>query len=90
MGGHVQVTQVRKILEGLGLEIASSDEARKILSLKAATRSHSSPDACYASSRRLARSHSEEESAHLLKYGASAVVMAEHEIAKAMIAGLKP
>jgi uncharacterized protein (DUF849 family) len=29
-----QVTQVRKILEGLGLEIASSDEAREILSLK--------------------------------------------------------
>src|SRR5450631_1801160 len=29
-----QVTNVRKILEGLGLEIASSDEAREILSLK--------------------------------------------------------
>jgi uncharacterized protein (DUF849 family) len=29
-----QVTQVRKILEGLGLEIASSNEAREILSLK--------------------------------------------------------
>jgi len=29
-----QVTIVRKILEGLGLEIASSDEAREILSLK--------------------------------------------------------
>ena len=29
-----QVTQVRKILEGLGLEVASSDEAREILSLK--------------------------------------------------------
>ena len=29
-----QVTQVRKILEGLGLEIASPDEAREILSLK--------------------------------------------------------
>ena len=26
-----QVTQVRKIIEGLGLEIASSDEAREIL-----------------------------------------------------------
>jgi CPA2 family monovalent cation:H+ antiporter-2 len=38
----------------------------------------------------IARSHSEEETAHLLKHGASAVVMAEHEIAKAMIAGLKP
>jgi uncharacterized protein (DUF849 family) len=29
-----QVTNVRKILEGLGLEVASSDEAREILSLK--------------------------------------------------------
>jgi uncharacterized protein (DUF849 family) len=29
-----QVTQVRKILEGLGLEIATSDEAREILALK--------------------------------------------------------
>jgi uncharacterized protein (DUF849 family) len=29
-----QVTQVRKIVEGLGLEIASSDEAREILQLK--------------------------------------------------------
>jgi uncharacterized protein (DUF849 family) len=29
-----QVTKVRQILEGLGLEIASSDEAREILSLK--------------------------------------------------------
>jgi uncharacterized protein (DUF849 family) len=29
-----QVTQVRKIIEGLGLEIASPDEAREILSLK--------------------------------------------------------
>ena len=29
-----QVTQVRKILEGLGLEIASPDEARAILGLK--------------------------------------------------------
>jgi uncharacterized protein (DUF849 family) len=29
-----QVTQARKILEGLGLEIASPDEAREILSLK--------------------------------------------------------
>jgi uncharacterized protein (DUF849 family) len=29
-----QVTQVRKILEGLGLEIASPDDAREILSLK--------------------------------------------------------
>jgi uncharacterized protein (DUF849 family) len=29
-----QVTQVRKILEGLGLDIAGPDEAREILSLK--------------------------------------------------------
>jgi uncharacterized protein (DUF849 family) len=29
-----QVTQVRKIIEGLGLEIASPDEAREILKLK--------------------------------------------------------
>ena len=29
-----QVTQARKILEGLGLEIATPDEAREILSLK--------------------------------------------------------
>ena len=29
-----QVTQARKILEGLGLEIANPDEAREILSLK--------------------------------------------------------
>ncbi len=29
-----QVTMVRKIIEGLGLEIASPDEAREILSLK--------------------------------------------------------
>ena len=29
-----QVTQVRKIVEGLGLEIASPDEAREILALK--------------------------------------------------------
>ena len=29
-----QVTQIRKIIEGLGLEIASPDEAREILQLK--------------------------------------------------------
>ena len=29
-----QVTQVRKIIEGLGLEVASADEAREMLSLK--------------------------------------------------------
>jgi uncharacterized protein (DUF849 family) len=33
-----QVTQVRKIIEGLGLEVASPDEAREILSLKGADR----------------------------------------------------
>jgi uncharacterized protein (DUF849 family) len=31
-----QVTQVRKILEGLGLQIATPDEARDILQLKGA------------------------------------------------------
>jgi uncharacterized protein (DUF849 family) len=31
-----QVTQVRKIIEGLGLQIATSDEARQILQLKGA------------------------------------------------------
>ena len=30
----VQVTNARKIIEGLGLEIASADEAREILELK--------------------------------------------------------
>jgi uncharacterized protein (DUF849 family) len=29
-----QVTQVRKIIEGLGLDVATPDEARDILSLK--------------------------------------------------------
>jgi len=29
-----QVTQVRKIIEGLGLQIATPDEAREILQLK--------------------------------------------------------
>ncbi len=33
-----QVTQVRKIIEGLGLEIATPDEAREILALKGADR----------------------------------------------------
>ena len=36
----------------------------------------------------IARSHSEEETAHLMKHGASEVIMGEHEIAKAMIAGI--
>jgi uncharacterized protein (DUF849 family) len=31
-----QVTQVRKIIEGLGLEVATADEAREILELKGA------------------------------------------------------
>jgi monovalent cation:H+ antiporter-2, CPA2 family len=34
----------------------------------------------------VARAHSDDEVAHLLKHGATEVVMAEHEIAKAMIA----
>jgi uncharacterized protein (DUF849 family) len=29
-----QVTQVRKIIEGLGLEVVTADEAREILQLK--------------------------------------------------------
>jgi len=33
-----QVTQVRKIIEGLGLEVATSDEAREILELKGSDR----------------------------------------------------
>ena len=36
----------------------------------------------------IARSHSEDETAHLLKHGATEVVMGEHEIAKAMIEGI--
>lgn len=36
----------------------------------------------------IARSHSEEESQHLLKHGASQVIMGEHEIAKAMISAI--
>jgi monovalent cation:H+ antiporter-2, CPA2 family len=36
----------------------------------------------------LARSHSEEETAHLLRHGATLVVMGEHEIAKAMLADI--
>jgi monovalent cation:H+ antiporter-2, CPA2 family len=37
----------------------------------------------------LARSHSEEETAHLMRHGASQVIMGEHEIAKAMIADIE-
>ena len=33
-----QVTRVRQIIEGLGLEIATSDEAREILQLKGGDR----------------------------------------------------
>lgn len=36
----------------------------------------------------IARSHSEAESEHLLKYGANQVIMGEYEIAKAMIAAI--
>jgi CPA2 family monovalent cation:H+ antiporter-2 len=36
----------------------------------------------------IARAHSEAEIEHLKKHGATAVVMGEHEIAKAMIAGV--
>jgi CPA2 family monovalent cation:H+ antiporter-2 len=36
----------------------------------------------------IARSHSEEENQHLLKHGASQVIMGEHEIAKAMISAI--
>jgi CPA2 family monovalent cation:H+ antiporter-2 len=38
----------------------------------------------------IARSHSEAESEHLLKHGASQVVMGEHEIAKTMVAATIP
>jgi CPA2 family monovalent cation:H+ antiporter-2 len=37
----------------------------------------------------LARSHSEEETSHLMRHGASQVIMGEHEIAKAMIADIE-
>jgi uncharacterized protein (DUF849 family) len=33
-----QVTQARRIIEGLGLEVATSDEAREILGLKGGDR----------------------------------------------------
>ncbi len=36
----------------------------------------------------VARSHSEDESEHLRRHGASTVVMSEHETAKAMVAGI--
>ena len=38
----------------------------------------------------VARAHSEAEIEHLKKHGASAVIMGEHEIAKAMIADIPP
>jgi monovalent cation:H+ antiporter-2, CPA2 family len=37
----------------------------------------------------IARSHSEEETAHLRRHGATEVVMGEHEIAKAMLADIR-
>jgi monovalent cation:H+ antiporter-2, CPA2 family len=37
----------------------------------------------------LARAHSEEETAHLVRHGATQVIMGEHEIAKAMIADIE-
>jgi len=37
-GSAEQVRIVRRIVEGLGLEIASADEAREILALKGADR----------------------------------------------------
>jgi monovalent cation:H+ antiporter-2, CPA2 family len=37
----------------------------------------------------IARSHSDEETAHLRRHGASMVIMGEHEIAKAMIADVQ-
>ncbi|MGO4704153.1 YbaL family putative K(+) efflux transporter [Microvirga sp. 2MCAF38] len=36
----------------------------------------------------IARAHSDAESAHLLKYGASSIVLGEREVAKALIAGI--
>jgi CPA2 family monovalent cation:H+ antiporter-2 len=36
----------------------------------------------------IARAHSETEIEHFMQHGATAVVMSEHEIAKAMIAGI--
>jgi CPA2 family monovalent cation:H+ antiporter-2 len=36
----------------------------------------------------IARAHSEDEIAHLKKHGATSVVMGEHEIARAMVAGI--
>jgi CPA2 family monovalent cation:H+ antiporter-2 len=38
----------------------------------------------------VARSHSDEETEHLKKHGASAVIMGEYEIAKAMLANILP
>ena len=38
----------------------------------------------------IARAHSEDEIEHLKKHGATAVVMSEHETAKAMIEGMPP
>jgi CPA2 family monovalent cation:H+ antiporter-2 len=38
----------------------------------------------------IARAHSKEEIEHLKKHGATSVVMGEHEIARAMVAGIPP
>jgi CPA2 family monovalent cation:H+ antiporter-2 len=38
----------------------------------------------------IARAHSQGEIEHLMKHGATKVVMGEHEIAKAMIAAIPP
>jgi CPA2 family monovalent cation:H+ antiporter-2 len=38
----------------------------------------------------VARAHSEAEIEHLMKHGATSVVMGEHEIAKAMLAAIPP
>lgn len=38
----------------------------------------------------IARAHSEDEIAHLMKHGASEVIMGEHEIAKAMLRLVPP
>jgi CPA2 family monovalent cation:H+ antiporter-2 len=46
--------------------------------------------AIHASVPILARAHSEAEIEHLLKHGATQVVMGEHELAKAMMAGIPP
>ena len=46
--------------------------------------------ALHAGLKIVARAHSDAEVEHLMKHGATEVVMAEHEIAKAMIADIPP